>query len=231
MLLKGVGEVEAAPDRRAAAEMVLIRLCHVADMPPPGELVRRLTDGRRRRAAAAAPARRHRRRRRRARGRQWRAGRSAKPAPGRRRAWPASAMSSALVAAQREAMLHAHLLHSVHLVRFAPPVIELRPEPDAPRDLAARLAALLPRRPARAGPSRCPPRRASRHWPSRATPPTRARRERRRRPPAGARDPGGVSRARGSTRCTTRRPTPMGCRPTPAGGSRTCPTSRRPTPN
>ena len=38
MLLKGVAEVEAAPDRRAAAEMVLIRLCHVADLPPPGDL-------------------------------------------------------------------------------------------------------------------------------------------------------------------------------------------------
>ena len=45
MLLKGVGEVELAPDRRAAAEMVLIRLCHVSDMPPPGELMRRLTSG------------------------------------------------------------------------------------------------------------------------------------------------------------------------------------------
>ena len=42
MLLKGVGEVETAPDRRAAAEMVLIRLCHVSDLPPPGDLVRRL---------------------------------------------------------------------------------------------------------------------------------------------------------------------------------------------
>src|SRR6185312_9811403 len=31
MLLKGVGEVETAPDRRAAAEMVLIRLCPVSD--------------------------------------------------------------------------------------------------------------------------------------------------------------------------------------------------------
>ncbi len=45
MLLKGVAEVEQAPDRRAAAEMVLIRMCHVSDMPPPGELVRRLTSG------------------------------------------------------------------------------------------------------------------------------------------------------------------------------------------
>ena len=49
----------------------------------------------------------------------------------------------ALVAERREAMLHAHLVHSVHLVRFAPPVIELRPQPDAPRDLASKLAALL----------------------------------------------------------------------------------------
>jgi DNA polymerase III subunit gamma/tau len=48
-----------------------------------------------------------------------------------------------LVAERREAMLHAHLVHSVHLVRFAPPVIELRAQPDAPRDLAAKLAALL----------------------------------------------------------------------------------------
>ncbi|MCQ8276907.1 DNA polymerase III subunit gamma/tau [Acetobacteraceae bacterium KSS8] len=42
MLLKGVGEIETAPDRREAAEMVLIRLCHVADMPTPAELVRQI---------------------------------------------------------------------------------------------------------------------------------------------------------------------------------------------
>jgi DNA polymerase-3 subunit gamma/tau len=40
-------------------------------------------------------------------------------------------------------MLHAHLVHSVHLVRFAPPVIELRAEADTPRDFAPRLGALL----------------------------------------------------------------------------------------
>ena len=44
MLLKGISEVEQAPDRRAAAEMVLIRLCHVAELPPPGDLVRRIMD-------------------------------------------------------------------------------------------------------------------------------------------------------------------------------------------
>ena len=42
VLLKGIGEIEAAPDRQAAAEMVLIRLCHLAAGPTPGELVRRL---------------------------------------------------------------------------------------------------------------------------------------------------------------------------------------------
>ncbi len=153
MLLKGVGEVETAPDRKAAAEMVLIRLCHVADLPPPGDLVRRLTGGATQAAGSVAPP-----------------PSAATPSPsggptgGSLRAAaggaaiaadPARAPAPAaphlqsfrdvvaLVAERREAMLHAHLVHSVHLVRFAPPVIELRPQPDAPRDLASKLAALL----------------------------------------------------------------------------------------
>src|SRR5271166_5733139 len=43
ILLKGTTEVEGAPDRRAAAEMVLIRLCYAADLPTPGDLVRQLS--------------------------------------------------------------------------------------------------------------------------------------------------------------------------------------------
>ena len=145
MLLKGAAEVEQAGDRRAAAEMVLIRLCYAADLPTPSDLVRRLTEG------GAPPARA-----------------PAGPAPpfegGTTRAVangppalqpdpapaapPAPRLSSfrdvaALVAERREPLLHGAVLHQVHLVRFAPPVIELRPEPDAPRDLAPRLAALL----------------------------------------------------------------------------------------
>jgi len=154
MLLKGVGEVETAPDRRAAAEMVLIRLCHVSDLPSPGELVRRLTSGgsahTQGTTTPASPG-----------------GGARAIAGGARAAGPdpspgldpgvavasdnvqaAPRLASfrdvtALVAERREAMLHAHLVHSVHVVRFAPPVIELRPQPEAPRDLAARLAALL----------------------------------------------------------------------------------------
>jgi DNA polymerase-3 subunit gamma/tau len=155
IVLKGVTEVEAAPDRRAAAEMVLIRLCYVTDLPPPGELVRRLTEpvaAGVSQSVAGAPL--------------------LQPQGGATKATTSqTAMTgtaalgatapvviptlsvtprlsnfrdvAALVAERREAMLHGHLVHSVHPVRFAPPVIELRPEPDAPRDLAARVAAIL----------------------------------------------------------------------------------------
>jgi DNA polymerase III subunit gamma/tau len=121
--------------------MVLIRLCHVADMPTPGDLIRRLTAGAPTGGPTpAAPT-----------GGGGGARAVANGAP-RIAAEPASHAGPrlgtfrdvvALVGERREAMLHAHLLHSVHLVRFAPPVIELRPQPEAPRDLASRLAALL----------------------------------------------------------------------------------------
>lgn len=144
MLLKGIGEVETASDRRAAAEMVLIRLCHVADMPTPGDLVRRLTTS----SPSSAPN-----------GGGVRAVANGaamltteptpiQSAPAQPASDPAPRLSTfrevvALVGERKEATLHSHLLHSVNLVRFAPPVIELRPQPDAPRDLSSRLAALL----------------------------------------------------------------------------------------
>ncbi len=42
MLLKGLEEVQAAPSPIQAAEMVLVRLAYVADLPVPAELVRSL---------------------------------------------------------------------------------------------------------------------------------------------------------------------------------------------
>ncbi|MCX5617961.1 DNA polymerase III subunit gamma/tau [Bombella sp. TMW 2.2543] len=44
LLLKGLAEVDAAPDRRQAAEMVLIRLCHASMLPTPDKLIRQLQD-------------------------------------------------------------------------------------------------------------------------------------------------------------------------------------------
>ncbi len=42
MLLKGLDEAGRAPDVRAAAEMVVIRIAHTADLPSPDEIIRAL---------------------------------------------------------------------------------------------------------------------------------------------------------------------------------------------
>ncbi len=140
MLLKGLGEVNEAPDRRAAAEMVLIRLAHVAEMPTPGDLVKRLLEG----GGVAANAPRG-------------------PAPhgggGGARAVANGGMTMAVAAAAapqpqswqevvalasgRRPLLHSHLLYHVHPVKMAPGRLEIRVLAAAPRDLAAQLTALL----------------------------------------------------------------------------------------
>jgi DNA polymerase-3 subunit gamma/tau len=43
MLLKGLQDVEIAPDPREAAEMALLRLIHAADMPDPASLIAKLS--------------------------------------------------------------------------------------------------------------------------------------------------------------------------------------------
>ncbi len=136
MLLKGVAEVEAAPDRRAAAEMIIIRLCHVADMPPPGDLIKKLEQQAVQNSVGGSIG-----------------GGSSGGTRAVANGAPMQAMAAlraitfndvvALAGAKRDVMLYAHLRQSVHLVRFAPPVIEMRLEPDAPRDVSQRLAVLL----------------------------------------------------------------------------------------
>jgi DNA polymerase-3 subunit gamma/tau len=44
MLLKGHEEVKSSPRPHAAADMVLVRLAYAADLPTPGDLMRRLGD-------------------------------------------------------------------------------------------------------------------------------------------------------------------------------------------
>ncbi len=51
LLLKGLQEAQFAPDPMQAAEMVLVRLAYASDLPPPADLVRRLSQG----GDAAAP--------------------------------------------------------------------------------------------------------------------------------------------------------------------------------
>jgi len=56
MLLKALEELSLAPNAMMAAEMAVIRLTHVADLPPPGDLVRRLREGGPAGAGGAGPA-------------------------------------------------------------------------------------------------------------------------------------------------------------------------------
>ena len=59
MLLKGIEDAARAPDAGAAAEMVLIRIAHAADLPSPEEIIRTLGGGtvtRRAQPVAGAPA-------------------------------------------------------------------------------------------------------------------------------------------------------------------------------
>jgi DNA polymerase-3 subunit gamma/tau len=58
MLLKGLEEAGKAPNPAAAAEMVLIRIAHTADLPPPDEIIRALGGApeARRQGARSAPA-------------------------------------------------------------------------------------------------------------------------------------------------------------------------------
>ena len=129
MLMKGLAEVQASPAPLQAAEMALVRLCYAADLPPPGELVKGLQAG------AAVPA----------------AGSQAAPGGGPVALADAAVNAPAqarpaheptgfrdlveLFGARGELTLQGHLIHNVHLVRFEPGRLTIRPASGAPRDL------------------------------------------------------------------------------------------------
>src|SRR5207245_2943203 len=55
MLLKGLQDVDVAPDPREAAEMALLRLIHAADLPDPATLLAKLSGEGAAAASSAAP--------------------------------------------------------------------------------------------------------------------------------------------------------------------------------
>jgi DNA polymerase-3 subunit gamma/tau len=153
MLLKGLAEVQHAPQPLKAAEMALIRLVYVSDLPPPGEILKALQSG----GGATAQARPNA-------GPNGSGPRSQAHRPvaltggaARAVAVPAAAPESdpdrpmpasfaelvALVTAHREGILASQLATHLHLVRYEPGLIEFRPAADAPRDLAHRLSQFL----------------------------------------------------------------------------------------
>ncbi len=170
MLLKGLGEVQNAPQPMAAAEMVLVRIAYAAGLPSPAVLVARLDkegagaaleSG----AAGAAPP-------------PPSSTRDPTPPPvgaevapppspsqGAASAAPAAAPETGAAPAPeataslpvsfeaavkmlddaREGILAAELRTQVHLVRYAPGRIEFRPSDSAESTLASRLGGTLKR--------------------------------------------------------------------------------------
>jgi DNA polymerase-3 subunit gamma/tau len=123
MLLKGLQDVEIAPDPREAAEMALLRLIHAADMPDPATLLAKLSGEGAVPVPASAPAAKS-------------GGPSAKlPADFR-------ALIQRLEQGGRH-QLAVQLHDQVGLVRYAPPELVLKPmRPlggDWPRELMAAL--------------------------------------------------------------------------------------------
>jgi DNA polymerase III subunit gamma/tau len=154
MLLKGLAEVQSAPQPLKAAEMALIRLVFVADLPPPSEILKALQNGGARPVTGGATA---------PNGGGGNAPRAiaepvtrpmavitggavalrepivADAAPG-----PVNfAAVMELLAESREGILYGLLTSCVHLARFEPGHIEFRPTTDAPRDLSTRLGQFL----------------------------------------------------------------------------------------
>jgi DNA polymerase-3 subunit gamma/tau len=123
MLLKGLQDVEIAPDPREAAEMALLRLIHAAELPDPASLMAKLSgEG----AASLAPS-----------------------APAAKSSGPTARIPNdfaGLVKAVEQSGKHllAQQLHDqVGVVRYAPPELVLKPSrplgADWSRDLAAAL--------------------------------------------------------------------------------------------
>jgi len=125
MLMKGLADVQIAPDPREAAMMALLRLIHAADLPDPATVLSRLSAGS---AAIASPT-------------------PAGSKPDRPAAQVPGDFNGLIDLLEKggKHQLALQLHDQVGLVRFAPPELVLKPmRPlggDWPRDLAAALKA------------------------------------------------------------------------------------------
>ena len=161
MLLKALEEVAQAPNAMMAAEMAVIRMTHVADLPTPEELVRKLGDappapppgpgggGGGARGAPQAPAMS---------GAQGTAPSAGRPVPSGPTAQAVAPVQDAeaslaryatfdrvveLIRANRDVQLLIEVETGLRLVSYAPGRIEFEPGEAAPANLAAKLGQRL----------------------------------------------------------------------------------------
>jgi DNA polymerase-3 subunit gamma/tau len=160
MLLKALEEVALAPNAMRAAEMAVIRLTHVADLPDPESLIRKLQTAQPAPMPGGAPAggggggqattRLHAPMMGAAHGApmmqaQMQGGQSAAVAlaPGALQNYVTFAHVIDLIRERRDMKLLVEVETTLRLAKYTPGRIEFEPTADAPRDLAARLAARL----------------------------------------------------------------------------------------
>ena len=157
MLLKGYEEVRGSPRPLAAADMVLVRLAYAANLPPPGELARRVHDGSGAATeAGAAPPSKPQRKPEPARAETPRAETLRAEAPRPQPSAPVDHEAPeppsaplpelksfedivALAEAKRDLKLKHALLEQIRLVQFKPGTLEINPLPQAPRELGQEL--------------------------------------------------------------------------------------------
>lgn len=149
MLLKSMEEVSQAPNSMMAAEMAVIRLCYVSELPSPDDLVRKLKDAPvTSRSAPAAPSPGS------PRGptavlATSRVSGGASPAPVEQVQSDALNRFAeftdvvALIRARRDMKLLVDVEKFVQLVKYRPGFIEFEPSEDAPKTLASQLSARL----------------------------------------------------------------------------------------
>ena len=157
MLLKALEEVALAPNAMMAAEMAVIRMTHVADLPDPESLLRRLSEapppgpmpggapaggggggGRMvhapaMRMAPSGPAR----------GPVMQGGQALAVAEGTLQVFVSFDQVVELIREKRDMKLLYEVEQGLRLVRYSPGRIEFQPTREAPADLAAQLGARL----------------------------------------------------------------------------------------
>ncbi|MBW4975944.1 DNA polymerase III subunit gamma/tau [Roseovarius mucosus] len=162
MLLKALEEVAQSPNAMMAAEMAVIRLTHVADLPTPEDLVRRLQDappngpggGGGPRMQATPPQSTH------AQAHTYAPTHSGPSGPVSQGAvspmlatdpeevlsrYPSFEHVLELIRANRDVKLLLEVEGHIRLANYRPGRIEFSPTPDAPGDLAQRLGSALQR--------------------------------------------------------------------------------------
>ena len=154
MLLKGIEEAKEATQPLAAADMVLVRIAHAADLPTPDEALRALKDGGPLRDAPSAPSSRPMggdggpRLAASGGGGASRAEAMPRPAPSPAPSQPGIRLATfddlvALAGSKRELKLKHALEHVVRVIRFEEGRIELALTGDADQGLAGELSRRL----------------------------------------------------------------------------------------